>query len=168
MKAEDRDKENQGERVSDEFGPIDLTNVESDKVPHFAQAKPVSKERIQKFKDAMNKAYWSGKNNETSPELDKLIKAALKEIGMQQRQVKQISKGRIEEFKLVSEEKIQIILDKGDYVQHRDGTTAQAIVELQQRQVPDKRDCPICGSDDMFSFQQTHYKCRSCDYRFTK
>ena len=42
MKAEDRDKENQGERVSDEFGLIDLTNVEPDKVPHFAQAKPVS------------------------------------------------------------------------------------------------------------------------------
>ena len=39
---------------------------------------------------------------------------------------------------------------------------------LQQRQVIDKCDCPMCGSDDMFSFQQTSHKCRSCDYRFTK
>ena len=39
---------------------------------------------------------------------------------------------------------------------------------LQQRQVIDKCDCPLCGSDDMFSFQQTCHKCRSCDYRFTK
>ena len=28
--------------------------------------------------------------------------------------------------------------------------------------------CPICGSDDTFSFQQGCHKCRSCDYRFTK
>ena len=39
---------------------------------------------------------------------------------------------------------------------------------LQQRQVIDKCDCPICGSDDTFSFQQGCHKCRTCDYRFTK
>lgn len=41
-------------------------------------------------------------------------------------------------------------------------------IEAQPREVPDKRDCPICGSDDTFSFKQTCHKCKSCDYRFTK
>ena len=34
--------------------------------------------------------------------------------------------------------------------------------------VSEEENCPMCGSDDMFSFQQICYKCRSCDYRFTK
>ena len=41
-------------------------------------------------------------------------------------------------------------------------------IEAQPKEVLDKCNCPICDSDDVFSFQQTHYKCRSCDYRFTK
>ncbi len=45
---------------------------------------------------------------------------------------------------------------------------AKFALYMQQRQVIDKCDCPICGSDDTFSFQQGCHKCRSCDYRFTK
>ncbi len=38
---------------------------------------------------------------------------------------------------------------------------------IQPLKVAKVDECPICGSDDLFSFQQTHYKCRECDYKFT-
>ena len=41
-------------------------------------------------------------------------------------------------------------------------------IEAQPKEVLDKCNCPICDSDDVFSFKQTSHKCRSCDYRFTK
>jgi len=49
---------------------------------------------------------------------------------------------------------------------------AQAIHKLIYGDSPNKVKepsmCPICDSDDVFSFKQTSHKCRSCDYRFTK
>ncbi len=40
-------------------------------------------------------------------------------------------------------------------------------IEAPTREVLDKCNCPMCSSDDIFSFQ-TRHKCRSCDYKFTK
>ncbi|KKM64872.1 hypothetical protein LCGC14_1496950 [marine sediment metagenome] len=40
-------------------------------------------------------------------------------------------------------------------------------LNFQMRKVAKVDECPICGSDDLFSFQQTHYKCRECDCKFT-
>ena len=95
---------------------------------HAAYTKPVREERI---KELWNEFSESDEFiNSFSYVFIRGFKVALKEIRMQQRQVKQI--------------------------------------EAQPREVLDKCNCPICDSDDVFSFQQTHYKCRSCDYRFTK
>ena len=48
--------------------------------PTCKGAKSMNDERIELIKKAMNEAYCSGRNNETSPEFDQLIKSALKEF----------------------------------------------------------------------------------------
>ena len=100
---------------------------------------------------------------------------------MQQRQVKQIEAQprKVEEIESLLEtyekkwdNKKGKFLPLGTFQRDKVKGAAQAIHNLIYGDSPNKVKepsmCPICGSDDTFSFQQGCHKCRSCDYRFTK